>query len=100
MRVSNGSTPSLTDTLDSLSRVVLPAVAGHAKLVSLEALATKDLSVLAIGNAAQRSGLKAIRAADGTWRSSRQWVEEYRRDRYSTLRLPRKRKALKEKRSK
>ena len=86
--------------LDNLSRFVLPAVAGPAKLVPLDALATKDLSVLALRNAAQRSRLKAIRAADGTWRSSRQWVEEYRRDRYATLRLPRKRKALKEKSSK
>src|SRR6202162_6711309 len=86
--------------LDNLSRFVLPAVAGPAKLVPLDALATKDLSVLALRNAAQRSRLKAIRAADGTWRSSRQWVEEYRSDRYATLRLPRKRKALKEKRSK
>ena len=86
--------------LDNLSRFVLPAVAGPAKLVPLDALATKDLSVLALRNAAQRSRLKAIRAADGTWRSSRQWVEEYRSDRYATLRLPRKREALKEKRSK
>src|ERR1700687_5107832 len=86
--------------LDNLSRFVLPAVAGPAKLVPLDALATKDLSVLALRNAAQRSRLKAIRAADGTWRSSRQWVEEYRSDRYATLRLPRKRKAFKEKRSK
>jgi hypothetical protein len=77
--------------LDNLSRFVLPAVAGPAKLVPLEALATKDLSVRALRNAAQRSRLKAIRAEDGSWRSSRQWVDEYRRDRYATLRLPRKR---------
>jgi hypothetical protein len=82
--------------LDNLSRFVLPAVAGPAKLVPLEALATKDLSVRALRNAAQRSRLKALRAEDGSWRSSRQWVDEYRRDRYATLRLPRKRSALKE----
>jgi len=29
-------------------------------------------------------------------RSSRRWVDEYRRDRYATLRLPRKRRGLKE----
>src|ERR1700681_3045357 len=86
--------------IDNLTRFVMPAVADPAKLVPLESLATKDLSVLALRNAAQRSRLKAIRAADGTWRSSRQWVEEYRSDRYATLRLPRKRNALKEKRSK
>ena len=79
--------------LDNLSRFVLPAVAGPAKLVPLESLATKDLSVVALRNAAQRSRLKAIRAEDGSWRSSRQWVDEYRLDRYATLRLPRKRSA-------
>jgi cell filamentation protein, protein adenylyltransferase len=79
--------------LDNLSRFVLPAVAGPAKLVPLESLASKDLSVVALRNAAQRTRLKAIRAGDGSWRSSRQWVDEYRRDRYATLRLPRKRSA-------
>lgn len=86
--------------LDNLSRFVLPAVAGPAKLVPLESLATKDLSVVALRNAAQRTRLKAIRAEDGSWRSSRQWVDEYRRDRYATLRLPRKRGASREKESK
>jgi len=81
--------------LDNLSRFVLPAVAGPAKLVPLEALATKDLSVVALRNAAQRSRLEAVRAEDGTWRSSRQWVDEYRRDRYAALRLPRKPRTLK-----
>ncbi|HUZ86853.1 MAG TPA: Fic family protein [Candidatus Baltobacterales bacterium] len=85
--------------LDNLSRFVLPAVAGPAKLVPLESLASKDLSVVALRNAAQRSRLKALRAEDGFWRSSRQWVDEYRRDRYATLRLPRKRGASTEKES-
>lgn len=78
--------------LDNLTRFVLPAVAGPAKLVPLEALADKELSPIALRNAARRGRLRAIRAADGSWRSSRQWVEEYRADRYSALRLPRKRK--------
>jgi hypothetical protein len=76
--------------LDNLRRFVLPAVAGPAKLVPLESLASKDLSVVALRNAAQRSRMKAIRAEDGSWRSTRQWVDEYKRDRYATLRLPRK----------
>lgn len=76
--------------LENLSRFVLPAIAGPARLVPLEALATTDVSAVALRYAAQRSRLKAIRAGDGTWRSSRQWVDEYRRDRYATLRLPRK----------
>jgi hypothetical protein len=82
--------------IDNLTRFVMPAVAGPAKLVPLEALATKELTAVALRNAAQRSRLKAMRAADGSWRSSRQWVEEYRADRYATLRQPRKRKIPKE----
>jgi Fic/DOC family len=78
--------------LDNLTRFVLPAVAGPAKLVPLEALATRELSAIALRNAAQRSRLKAVRATDGSWRSSRQWVDEYRTSRYATLRLPRRRK--------
>lgn len=78
--------------LDNLSRFVLPAVAGPAKLVPLEALASNQLSVNALRLAAQRSRLKAIRAEDGSWRSTRQWVTEYQTDRYARLRQPRSRK--------
>jgi hypothetical protein len=77
--------------LDNLTRFVLPAVAGPAKLVPLEALTTKELSVIALRNAARRGRLKAIRASDGSWRSSKQWVDEYRESRYAALREPRKR---------
>src|SRR6202163_2118996 len=79
--------------IDNLTRFVMPAVADPAKLVPLESLASKELTAVALRNAAQRSRLKAMRAADGSWRSSRQWVEEYRADRYATLRQPRKDKA-------
>jgi Fic family protein len=78
--------------LDNLTRFVLPAIAGPAQLVPLEALASQDLSAIALRNAAHRSRLKAIRANDGSWRSSRQWVAEYTESRYATLRLPRKRR--------
>jgi hypothetical protein len=79
--------------LDNLTRFVIPAIAGPAKLVPLETLATTELTAVALRNAAQRSRLKAMRAADGSWRSSRRWVEEYRADRYATLRQPRKGKS-------
>ena len=81
--------------LDNLTRFVLPAVAGPAKLVPLEALASKEFSVIALRNAARRGRLKAIRASDGSWRSSKQWVDEYRKSKYAGLREPRKR-ALRE----
>jgi Fic family protein len=79
--------------LDNLTRFVLPAIAGPAELAPLETLASEELSAIALRNAAQRSRLRAIRADDGSWRSSRQWVDEYKASRYATLRLPRKSRA-------
>jgi Fic family protein len=68
--------------LDNLYKFVVPAVAGPARLVPLPALATKTLSANALRVAATRGRLKAAKAADGTWRSSRAWVDEYRATRY------------------
>jgi hypothetical protein len=76
--------------LDNLTRFVLPAVAGPAKLVPLEALATKELSVVALRSAARRGRLKAMQASDGSWRSSKQLVDDYRKNKYAGLREPRK----------
>lgn len=60
---------------------MLPAVAGPARLVPLSALAAADLSVAALQAAAQRGRLQAHRGADGQWRSSRIWVDDYRASR-------------------
>jgi fido (protein-threonine AMPylation protein) len=68
--------------LDNLYRFVVPAVAGPARLVPLPALVTEDLSVNALRVAAARGRLNAVKGADGTWRSSTAWVEEYARRRY------------------
>jgi hypothetical protein len=68
--------------LDNLYKFVVPAIAGPARLVPLPALATDDLSANALRVAAMRGRLKAAKAADGTWRSSRAWVDEYRATRY------------------
>lgn len=76
--------------LENLTRFILPAVAGPDKLLPLDSLAIKDLSVVALRYAAMRGRLKAIKAADGSWRSSKHWVDEYRQSRYSALRNPRK----------
>jgi hypothetical protein len=57
-------------------------VAGAARLVPLPALATDLLSANALRVAATRGRLKASKAADGTWRSSRAWVDEYVAGRY------------------
>lgn len=68
--------------LDNLYKFVVPAVAGPARLVPLPALATKELSANALRVAAVRGRLKASKGADGTWRSSSAWVDEYVASRY------------------
>src|SRR5258708_4681432 len=78
--------------LDNLMRFILPAVAGPAKLVPLEALATKNLSVIALRNAAERGRLRARRTSAGTWQSSKQWVDAYKASRYKALKEPRPRR--------
>ena len=76
--------------LDNLMRFVLPGVAGPVKLLPLEALATKDHSAVSLRAAARRGALKAQKGANGDWLSSKRWVEEYAKGRWSTLRRPRK----------
>ncbi|MGS2614328.1 Fic family protein [Micromonospora sp. LZ34] len=66
----------------NLYRFVMPAVAGPVKLLPLPALATRDLSENALRVAAARGRLRAIKGDDGTWRSSRKWVNDYTRSRY------------------
>ena len=68
--------------LDNLHKFVVPAVAGPARLVPLPALASPQLSANALRVAAVRGRLKASKGADGTWRSSRVWVDEYIASRY------------------
>jgi hypothetical protein len=68
--------------LDNLHRFVVPAVAGPARLVPLAALASDRIAAPALRTAANRGRLQAIRGADGEWRSSRAWVDEYLETRY------------------
>lgn len=68
--------------LDNLYKFVVPAIAGPARLAPLPALATNEISANALRVAAIRGRLKAVKAADGTWRSSRAWVAEYTAARY------------------
>lgn len=69
--------------LDNLHRFVVPAVAGPARLVPLLALASPEISANALRVAAIRGRLRASRAADGTWRSTRAWVDDYLAGRYA-----------------
>lgn len=68
--------------LDALMRFIVPAVAGPARLVPLAALATQDLSVRALRAAAERGRLRAHRDERGQWRSTWNWVTQYRKSRY------------------
>lgn len=67
--------------LDNLYRFVVPAVAGPARLVPLTALADSSITAGALRTAAVRGKLQATRGADGQWRSSRRWVDDYLRSR-------------------
>jgi hypothetical protein len=68
--------------LDNLHKFVVPAIAGPSRLVPLPALASERISANALRVAATRGRLKASKAADGTWRSTRAWVGEYLAGRY------------------
>lgn len=68
--------------LDNLHKFVVPAIAGPSRLVPLPALASERISANALRVAATRGRLKASKTADGTWRSTRAWVDEYMAGRY------------------
>ncbi len=68
--------------LDNLHKFVAPAIAGPASLVSLPALASNRISANALRVAATRGRLKASKAPDGSWRSTRAWVDDYLAGRY------------------
>ena len=68
----------------SIDRFLLPALAGPLRLVPLSALATKQLSPVALRVAAKRGRLRAI-IQHGQWYSTRQWVSEYRASRYKRM---------------
>ncbi|CAN5310990.1 Fic family protein [soil metagenome] len=63
--------------LDNLHRFVYPAVAGPARLVPLAALASPKVSATALRAAATRGRLQAQKGADGQWRTSQAWVDDY-----------------------
>lgn len=72
--------------IDTLMRFTVPAVAGPARLVPLAALADRQISARALRVAAERGRLRAQRDERGQWRSTRNWVDEYRASRYKRQR--------------
>lgn len=71
---------------DNIYRFIMPGLAGPHRLVPLAALETDLLNVGALRTAASRGRLRAQKGADGIWRSSRVWVEEYVASRYKRQR--------------
>jgi hypothetical protein len=67
---------------DNLYRFVVPAVAGPHRLVPIVALATRTQSVFTLQAAIERGRVKAKKGADGQWRSTRAWVDEYVESKY------------------
>jgi Fic family protein len=63
--------------LDNLYRFIAPALAGPDQPLPLPALASRDVSADALRVAAARGRLKAMKGADGAWRSTPAWVDEY-----------------------
>lgn len=69
--------------LDNLYRFIVPAVADSDRLVPLQALATTQVNTGALRTAANRGRLQATRGADGRWKSTRKWVNDYVAQKYS-----------------
>ncbi len=72
---------------NNLYRFVVPAVAGPARLVPLASLieAKTGVTATALRAAAERGRLRAQKSDNGTWLSSKKWVEDYRRDKHKRI---------------
>lgn len=68
--------------MDNLYRFVVPAVAGPHRLVPIRSLATKQRTVTTLRAAIERGRLRAQKGADGQWRSTKAWVDEYVSSKY------------------
>ena len=69
--------------IDNLHRLIIPNIAGPARLVPLKALATRELTYQALRQAAARGRLEATYGADGAWRSSKLAVDAYVESKYT-----------------
>jgi Fic family protein len=79
---------------NNLYRFVVPAVAGPARLVPLASLVNQKagITATALRAAAERGRLRAQKSANGTWLSSKKWVEDYQKNKHkrtSTTAKPR-----------
>jgi Fic family protein len=69
---------------NNLYKFVVPAVAGPARLVPLASLANEQagITVGALRAAAERGRLRAQKSPNGSWLSSRNWLEDYQANRH------------------
>jgi hypothetical protein len=74
--------------LDTLYRFIMPAVAGPVDLLPLAAFSDRDISTVALREAAVRGRLRAVRDDSGRWLTSRAWVDEYKSSRSRRGRPP------------
>ena len=86
-RADNGDLGPLAELLarsviDNLHRLIVPNIAGPARLVPLKSLAAGDVSYQALRQAAARGRLEATYGADGAWRSSKLAVDAYVESKY------------------
>ncbi len=68
--------------LDNHQRLVVPNIAGPARLVPLQSLAGPAISYPALRQAATRGRLEAEIGSDGLWRSSQHAVDDYLANRH------------------
>jgi len=81
-RVDGGDVGALGELLaraviHNLNRLMLPRLAGPARLVPISSLANEQVSHSALRSAAARGVLRAVQDELGQWMSSRTFVEEY-----------------------
>lgn len=72
--------------LDNLQRLVVPNIAGPARLVPLQSLAGPAISYPALRQAATRGRLEAEIGSDGLWRSNQRAVDAYLANRHQRRR--------------
>ena len=68
--------------LDNLQRLVVPHIAGPARLIPLQSLAGPTISYPALRQAATRGRLEAEIGSDGLWRSNQHAVDTYLANRH------------------
>lgn len=90
-RADEGDSGPLAELLarsvrDGIYKFLMPKMAGPLSVVPLAGLADDGLSRGALVAAAQRGRLRANKYNDGSWYSTRQWVDEYKASRHQRTR--------------